>query len=172
VVQRQCNGSATVVLPCGERGATVVHRNHSHVDRDPHGSGSGVLPVCPRCNTVEPSQPLGLSAGVLPSALPASRPVSLAEALGIQCLGTGTTPRQPLARCLSMARGTATLRRPKARRLWPGRPRRPGLPMSLAAGEAGGQRAERQWRRNCKFSIFNFKEAGGQRAGRQGRWGS
>ena len=34
VVQRWCNGSTP-----------VAHRNHSHVDRDPHGSGSGVVRV-------------------------------------------------------------------------------------------------------------------------------
>jgi hypothetical protein len=54
VVRRCTERSATVVLPCGERGATVAHRNHSHVDRDPHGSGSGVLPVCYRWYKLEP----------------------------------------------------------------------------------------------------------------------
>ena len=34
VVHRWCNGSTP-----------VAHRNHSHVDRDPHGSGSGVVRV-------------------------------------------------------------------------------------------------------------------------------
>jgi hypothetical protein len=52
VYRRWCNGSATVVLPCGERGATVVQRYHSHVEPDPHGSDTVVVPLQYRCNTV------------------------------------------------------------------------------------------------------------------------
>jgi len=37
--------SATVVQACTNGSTPVAHRNHSHVERDPHGSGSGVLPL-------------------------------------------------------------------------------------------------------------------------------